>query len=588
MKLKINNIFIMTMIFLVFSTLGLTKWQTSSYKDFEYDRLMNTAFQKGFIRVIVQLDVPDIEVLADESRRFKTGIKDDEYIQRAFNADLALEEAISQSRYRVLHRLNGGSYRINRTYSTLPCMALSVTPETLDRLTNIGEVVNIFEDKATPLPPTKESAMDDDYVSQPQLIQSVDMVGADEAWRQGYTGAGWYVAILDTGILSSHEMFQGKSIVEQCYSLGEDWFDREHGGCPNGGVEMSGPGSAAHYDSRFGHGSHVTGIAVGNNQNDRFGIAKDANIIAVQVYTYFPQENDVLSWHSDQIKGLEYVYTLRNTYNIASVNMSLGDYDMYSDYCDWDLRANAIANLRTAGIATIICSGNESYCNGISAPACVSSAVVVTASDKQDIASSFGNWHDVIVDIVAPGSDIISAFSGGNNDYRSISGTSMAAPHVAGAWAIIKQLDSSLSIDDITSLLQGTGVMVSPSVFCPTTQPKPRFNIGNLVYTFLNIAPPVNLTTIQVANKAFLRTEFLNIITWNSNPLNESKNVSYYNVYIVEGSQLNLLTQLDNQTFEYWHRNMRESEIVTYAITAMDNQGQESLPAYVTLDFNAS
>jgi subtilisin family serine protease len=586
MKLKMNITFIMMMmIFLVWSTPALSGMQSGTFQDMKYDRLMNTAFQKGYIRVIVHLDVPNIEELTGESRKFKTGIKDDVYIQRAYDADLALEEAISISRYRVLHRLNGSSYRVNRTYSTLPCIALTVSPETLDRLMNIGEVLNIFEDKATPLPPTEESAIED--VSQPELTRSVEIVGADEAWGQGYTGAGWFVAILDSGILASHEMFQGKTIVEQCYSLGDDWFDLEHGGCPNGGIEMSGPGSAAPHASRFGHGTHVSGIAAGNNHIDRFGVARDADIISVQIFTYFPEEDDVLSWYSDQIKGLEYIYSIRNMYNIASVNMSLGDLGEIGTYCDdSDFRTSAITSLKAAGIATIIASGNESYCNGINSPACISTAVAVTSSDKQDNASYFGNWHDVLVDLVAPGSNITSAFSTGDTDYRIVSGTSMATPHVTGAWAIIKQFDSNIGIDDIKTLLQETGHMISPTMICPTAQAKPRFNIGDAIFTLLGLAPPVDLTATQNTNKAFLRTEFLNSINWNSNPLNENKNVTYYRVYIVQGSQLNLLTQLNNSTFEYWHRNVQEGEIVTYAITAVDNQGLESIPAYVDLEID--
>ncbi|MGD2088382.1 MAG: S8 family serine peptidase [Candidatus Aminicenantes bacterium] len=583
MKLKTKIIFLLTAVLLVASTTLLTGSQARTYEDFKYDQLRKTAAEKGFVRVIVKLDVPDIEALTAVSTGFKTGNKDLSYIQEAYNADLALDEAISHTRNMLLHRLNGSHYQVNRTYSTLPFAALSVTAETLDKLRSIPEVLNIVEDKATPLPSPAEPRFTDD-ISMPQVINSVEIVGADAAWGLGFTGAGWYVAVLDTGILTSHEMFQGKHIVEQCYALGDDWFDKENGGCPNGRTDMSGPGSATHHESRFGHGSHVAGIAAGNNQDDRFGIAKDANIIAIQVFSYFPGEDDVLSWDSDQVKGLEYVYEMRNTYNIASANMSLGGSDKNSNYCNSDIRAAAITNLKAVGIATAVASGNSSYCDGVNAPACVSSAVAVNATNKNDTETYYGNWHDVMVQLMAPGESIISADPQGNFNYRTRSGTSMAAPHVAGAWAIIKQFDGSLGVDDIVSLFKDTGKVISSSR-CPGAVPESRINVGNAIFTLLTLAPPINLSVEQVTNKSFLRTEYINTITWERNPLNQGKNVAQYKIYMAQGSQLNLLAQVNSSTLQYWHRNVQGNEDITYAVAAVDNQGQESLPTYYNLEF---
>lgn len=582
MKLKKKIIFLLTAVLLVSSTSLLMGSQSRTYEDFKYDQLKKTAAEKGFVRVIVRLDVPDIEALTAESTRFKTGNRDSAYVQEAFNADLALEKSISLTRNMVLYRLNGSHYIVNRTYSTLPYVALSITPETLEKLRHISEVLNIVEDKATPLPDPMEQSVNDD-ISQPQLIDSVVITGAVNAWAVGYTGAGWYVAVLDTGLLTSHEMFQGKDIVEHCFALGDNWYDKENGGCPNGKTEMSGPGSAAHYDSRFGHGTHVSGIAAGNNHVDRFGIAKDANIIAVQVFSYFPDENNVLSWDSDQVRGLEYVYQLRNTYNIASVNMSIGGSDKYSNYCNSDSRAAAIANLKAVGIATAVASGNSSYCDGVNAPACVSSAVAVNATDKDDQESYFGNWDDVMVQLMAPGSNILSADALSNSSYRTRSGTSMATPHVTGAWALLKQFDPTLSVDDILTLLRDTGKVI-PSSRCPNAVPEARINVGDAIFTLLTLAPPTNLAVEQVTNKSFLRTEYINNLTWQSNPLNQEKNVAHYKIYVVQGSQLNLLAQVNSSTFQYWHRNVQGGQDITYGVTAVDDQGKESLPIYFTLN----
>ena len=88
----------------------------------------------------------------------------------------------------------------------------------------------------------------------PTLNNTISLIGADDVWASGYTGSGWYVAILDTGIRSTHEMFSGKTIVEACFSNDSD--------CPNSSTEMFGSGAAAHYydyssASGYDHGTHV-------------------------------------------------------------------------------------------------------------------------------------------------------------------------------------------------------------------------------------------------------------------------------------------------------------------------------------------
>ena len=132
------------------------------------------------------------------------------------------------------------------------------------------------------------------------------------------------------------------------------------------------------------HGTHVAGIAAGNpSSGSNIGVAKDADIIAIQVFTLFKKYDAALSWSTDQIKGLERVLALSSTYDIAAVNMSLGGGRYYDQpFCDSDNPAikAAIDNLRAAGIATVISSGNEGYKDSMGAPGCISSAVSVGAT----------------------------------------------------------------------------------------------------------------------------------------------------------------------------------------------------------------
>jgi subtilisin family serine protease len=589
MKLKKNLVLIVSLVFLVVSAQLLIGSQFKNYDEFNYNRLKDIASKKGYVRVIVEMDVPGIETFTALSTSFKTGIRDrnSAFIQAAFDADLALDNAISMTRNTVLYQLNGKRYQVNRTFSTLPCMALTVTEEALEKLKSLPEVLRIIKDKPMPLPETFEVQDDNSDLSDPLLGDTLEIVGAQVAWGFGFGGEGWYVAVLDTGIRTTHEMFQGKHIVEHCFALGEDWFDTENGDCPNGKTEMSGPGSAAHYEGQYGHGSHVAAVAAGNDYDEHFGVAKDANIIAVQVFSYFTSEGGVLSWSSDQLKGLELVYNLRNTYNIASVNMSLGSEEGYTDFCENSSRAQAVANLRAVGIATVIAAGNESRCNAVGDPACIPGAVSVSGTDKQDNEYMNGNWHDAMVDLLAPAVGVRAAAGNGDSSYYSGTGTSNAAPHVAGAWAIMKQFDENMTIDDILLTLQVTGTMIT-SYRCEGREPKPRFNIGDALMSLFTIAPPLNVTGQQFTNRSLLQTEYINKLTWESNPLNADKDVAHYRIYVADtgsSEQLRPLGEVDSSTFTYLHRRAERREPTTYAVTAVDSEGEESLPYYYTLDF---
>jgi hypothetical protein len=580
MRLKKNFVLIMSLVLLVFSSQSLMSTHFNDYEDYNYNRLMEIAGRDGRVDVMVKMDVPNIRELTAISTGFTTGGAniDAAYVQAAFNADLALEQAISNARDSVFHRLNGLTYDINRTFSTIPYIALTVPGETLEKLKAIPGILGIQEDRLTPLPesPGVESAGDD--ISRPQLSQSTEVVGATIAWDMGFTGAGWYV--LDTGLLTSHEMFQGKNIVEHCFARGDDDSDA-YGDCPNGLEEMSGPGSAFPYYS--GHGTHVSGIVAGNNHRDLFGVAKNAGVIAIQVFSYISNWGSVGSYDSDNLKGLEWVYLMRNTYKIASANMSLGSNESYSSFCH-TTQSDAIDNLKAAGIATAVASGNESQCNAVASPGCIQSAVTVNASSKTDVDTSYGNWSDTMVDLVAPGTSINSAWTTSNTSYEYLSGTSMATPHVAGAWAIFKQYDAGLSVDEILTALKETGTPIS-SARCTERLPEPRINIAAGLTTFFNVAPPLNLTAVQQKNQSLLQTEYLNELTWEENPRNVGKNVAFYRVYLYENGQAILLQQVDSSTYQYRHRKAGQRVERKYGITAVTSDGVESVPYTYTIKF---
>jgi subtilisin family serine protease len=139
--------------------------------------------------------------------------------------------------------------------------------------------------------------------------------------------------------------------------------------------------------------------------------------------------------------------------------MSLGG-GQYFSACDasQSSRKAAIDNLRSVNIATVISSGNSGYKTAIGAPACISTAISVGSTTDSDVVSSFSNVASFL-SLLAPGSSINSSVPGGG--YDVFNGTSMAAPHVTGAWAILKSKFPSASVDEILKALQITGVLVN-------------------------------------------------------------------------------------------------------------------------------
>jgi hypothetical protein len=168
----------------------------------------------------------------------------------------------------------------------------------------------------------------------------------------------------------------------------------------------------------------------------------------------------VLTFTSDQIAGMERVLALRTTFNIAAVNMSLGG-GRYFDQgtCDGanGSRKAIIDSLRSAGIATVVASGNDGWADSLSSPGCISSAISVASTTKADAITSFSNTASFL-SLLAPGSSITSSVPGG---FASFSGTSMSAPHVAGAWALLKQRRPTASVTEILAAFRNTALSVT-------------------------------------------------------------------------------------------------------------------------------
>jgi subtilisin family serine protease len=178
-----------------------------------------------------------------------------------------------------------------------------------------------------------------------------------------------------------------------------------------------------------------------------------------------------LSWDSDQLRAFEYIYNLRGTHNIAAANVSIGggkhpqhcDYPSATSYAGW------ARTLAAAGIATVVSSGNAGYSDGIGSPACNSTVISVGATTMANGADAVWERSNSagILDLLAPGVHICSAIPGTQatpDAFQCWQGTSMAAPHVAGAFAVLRQLKPAVSattVETEQNMLSASGAEVT-------------------------------------------------------------------------------------------------------------------------------
>jgi hypothetical protein len=419
----------------------------------EFQALYEKALAEGTVRIIVGLNIGREFVPVGYLRA-----------KQAEDQRLAIQTVSSS----LVKAMEGRQIVVDSTYQYIPYIALRVSAPALEYLAMLSTVSSLHEN----------------MLSKPTLESSTLIIGAPTVWEADYTGSGWAVAVLDTGSQWDHPFLAGRVVSEACYSY--DNGDTERTLCPDG-TQAQTTGHAADPTTAMcwngginicDHGTHVAGIATGNGASGSVapfnGVAPGANIIAIQVFTRFNDDADcgtgyapcVMSYTDDQLAGLDRVFALSQppfNMNIASVNMSLGG-GWYRSNCDKDKNAKVyltpINNLASVGIATVIASGNDGYTNAVGAPACISTAVTVGATTDFDVVASFSNSDDQ-VDLLAPGVNIDSSVP--VSTYANFNGTSMATPHVAGAWAVMKSIDPSVSVDQILSRLQSTGVSVTDS-----------------------------------------------------------------------------------------------------------------------------
>jgi subtilisin family serine protease len=346
--------------------------------------------------------------------------------------------------------------RIYAKWRVVPGFAATVDDAELERLRNDPNVISVEPDLGGSVTPPSN-------VESNALIGQIglngELIGLPAVHALGYDGTGSTVAVLGTGV-SPHPDLKDRIIEERCYCA----YLNGKGCCPNGATEQFGSGSA--HDT-YPHETSVAAVIAGSGGIAPRGIAPGANIIAIRI----ADGTSNTAWTSQWISALDWIAA--SPLRVDAVNMSFSIGFLSSGPCDGDNPAltDALARVRARGSVLVTGSGNDAWAKGMRPPACIEGVISVGAVYHTNLASAsfLGSCTDkpaeidrvtcfsnssYLLDLLAPGYHVPTAYK---NGVANVDGTSFSAPHVAGAVAVLRQIDSQLTPDAIEELLESTG-----------------------------------------------------------------------------------------------------------------------------------
>ena len=331
------------------------------------------------------------------------------------------------------------------------------------------------------------------------LHESVPIIGADDVWQlhdengNSITGKGVKIAIMDTGVDYTHPDLKDN------YKGGYDFVN-------NDADPMD--------DCVFSHGTHCAGIALGTGKTSDYtyvGVAPEAELYAYKILDHEGNGNE-----------LDYIAAMHQAVyedDVDIISLSFGDNSTNAN--PDDNLSIVVDNAVAEGVVVVAAAGNEGNNERIviTSPGCARESICVGATDKYDNVASFSStgpveWNGSYIvkpDVVAPGVSITSTRKGGG--YISMSGTSMATPHVAGAAALILQNKPELqgNPEEIKRILKDTAADLNYDV---NTQGSGRIDV-------LNAINHDNELFINAPSEIFEKENFeINLSDKTGNPVN--------------------------------------------------------------------
>jgi len=357
-----------------------------------------------------------------------------------------------------LAKLPAKKARVKEHWKRIRAVSVTAPASALDGLSDDANVVYVTPDREV----------------RAQFDYSEQTINAPYAWQTGLDGTGVGVAVVDSGVADVDDLEQANSNKSRV--VYREVFN-------------------GHKGDEYGHGTHVAGIVAGNGEDSTGkkytmtfkGVAPNANIIDLEVL-----DRNGSSTDSAVIKAIHRAIDLKNKYNIRVLNLSLGR--PVQESCTLDPLCQAVAAAWKAGIVVVASAGNlgrNGYASILS-PGNSPYAITVgamktmgTPARGDDLIASYSSkgptWLDMTLkpDLVAPGNQVVSLLAEnstlaqtypqnivplssystakrGDSNYFTLSGTSMAAPMVSGAAALMIQQDPSLTPDTVKARLMQT------------------------------------------------------------------------------------------------------------------------------------